>query len=88
MGLSINLGDKFTAGNHISVTIITRTCESQGTPAATVKYVDGDAIEHTVKLIDDFKYKLRFFLPSEAKGEVSLALSLGSEKYEENVKIG
>ena len=88
MGLSINLGDKFSAGNHISVTVITRTCESKGTPDAAVKYVDGDNIDHVIKLIDDDKYKLRFFIPEDAKGKVQVSLKLGSDSFDEEVAIG
>jgi hypothetical protein len=87
MGLSVNFGDKLTAGNHISVTILTSKLEGNPKPAAVVKVVDGDELETTVKLIDDNKYKLRFFLPGSATGQVAVSLKAGSEQFEDTVAI-
>jgi hypothetical protein len=87
MGLSVNFGDKLAAGNHNSITIITRSVERCVTPAAVVKIDGGSILETTIKLIDDDKYKLRFFIPEDAKGKICVSLKVGSEQFEETVAI-
>ena len=84
MSLDVNFGDKYPADNHISLTVIT----DQGTPSATVK-AGGNELETKIRLIDDNKnkYKVRFYLPAGATGDLHVVITAGSEKFEETKKI-
>lgn len=82
MALNVNFGDKYPAGNHISLTVIT----DAGQPEANISLESGP-LESRVKLIDDNKYKVRFYLPMDAKGEFTVKIKAGADSFEESKKI-
>ena len=84
MALDVNFGDALPPGHHVSITVKT----SLGEPQARVQLVAGPSLDVTVRNLDTNKYKVRFFLPQDASGEVKVSISAGSEKFEESKKIG
>ena len=84
MSLDVNFGDSYPARNHISLTVVT----DQGMPCARVT-ANGKDVECKVRMIDENKneYKVRFFLPAEARGELKVVVKAGSETVEETKTI-
>jgi len=82
MAFQVHVGDKITKGNNVAVTVKS----TEGAPSAQIA-LDGVELKTTLKLLDTDKYKIRFYVPASASGELSIKISGSGESFQESFAI-
>ena len=83
MALDVHFGDKLLAGLNVSIGI-----KTNAKPQVKLRFFGGTDIPHTLTRLDTELWKVRFKLPQDAKGDVEINVTAGSESKSEKKAIG